>query len=332
MPDDSTPVCHGRDLTGMIKFNAMALRQNVYQVWIVHVFSQHVTYHITLHNVYNITQCLYIIGLLNTEDSVTRSFSLQQKILLQINSLSDGYYRHLAEYVSSLTWYHNGTKILSNERINFFNNGTSLTISDMRDSDAGKYEVKISSIDYYGYSSFAACDTTVLRMLEPTALHAPVTFYLQQYHIPQYKPEKIIELYFLPMNSLHNSNHTITINYTTDINVNFLFRSNLGFNKRFFRNGVQQYSNTDNVITERSFESEINLSYKLRYSNINEIVGHYAYMETAYYYYYSNTLTYICRGYYYYLRRYFTSTSVLVHYWSLKISKKKHDFISVPKY
>ena len=125
---------------------------------------------------------------MNTNDPVTRSFSLHQKILLQINKLSDSYYGNLAEYISSLTWYHNGTEILNNERMNISSNGTLLTMSDMVDSDAGTYEVKISSINYHNSTSSATCDRNILRMLEQTALHAPVTFYLQQYHIPQYKP------------------------------------------------------------------------------------------------------------------------------------------------
>ena len=255
---------------------------------------------------------------MNTDDPVTRSFSLHQKILLQINRLSYSYYGSLARYISSLTWYHNGTEILSNERMNVSSTGTSLTISDMIDSDVGKYEVKISSIEYYGYSSSATCDRNILRMLEQTALHAPVTFYLQQYHIPQYKPEDIIELYFLPMNSLANSNNTITINYTTDINATFLFGGYpRHLNQRFFRNGKSQSTNTDNVITEQSYGNEINIFHQLRYIDTNEIVGHYVYIETIYYYYVRSN----CHGYYNYLGGYFWRFIVQIHYWSLKIGK-----------
>ena len=259
------------------------------------------------------------IGLLNTDDPVTRSFSLHQKILLQINRLSDSYYGSLARYIRSLTWYHNGTKILINERMNVSNRGTLLTISGMIDSDAGKYEVKISSIDYF-YSSSATCDRNVLRMLEQTALHAPVTFYLQQYHIPQYKPEEIIELYFLPMNSLANSNNTITIQYTTDVNATLLFGGNSGnFDHRFFRNGVSQPPNTNNVTTEQSYGNEIIVSHQLRYSDTGEIAGHYVYMETTRNYYFTSN----CHAYQYYFGDRFWQPSVLVYYWSLKISKTK---------
>ena len=267
---------------------------------------------------------MFVIGLLNTDDPVTRSFYLHEKILLQINRLSDSYYGSLAHYLGSVTWYHNGTEILSNERMNVSNNGTLLTISDMIDSDAGKYEVKISSINYYGYaSSSATCDRNVLRMLEQIALYAPVTIYLQQNHIPQYKPEDIIELYFLPMNYLANSNNTNTIHYTTDINATFLFGWYSGiFNQWFFGNGVSQSPNTDNVTTERSYANEIYISHQLRYSDTDDIAGNYVYMETAYYY----SLRSTCCGYFYYLNHYLGDTSFVVHYWSLKISKAKQYF------
>ena len=257
---------------------------------------------------------------MNTNDPVTRSFSLHQKILLQINPLSDSY-GNISRYINSITWYHNGTKILSNERMNVSSYGTSLRISDMIDSDTGKYEVKISSISYRSYASSTTCDRNVLRMLEQTALHAPVTFYLQQYHIPQYKPEDIIELYFLPMNSLANSSHTITINTTIAVNGNFLFGVySRHFTQRLFRNGVSRSPNTDNVITERSYSNEINISHQLKYRDTDEIAGHYNYVETTFYYYYY-LLRYTCRGYYYYLEHNFFYIGILVQYWSLKISK-----------
>ena len=263
---------------------------------------------------------LYILGLLNTDDPVTRSFSLHQKMLMQINRLSNSYYGYLASYIRSLTWYHNGTEILSNERMNISNDGTLLTITDMIGCDVGKYEVKISSIEYYGFSSSATCNRNVIRMLEQTALHAPVTFYLQQYHISQYKPEDIIEPYFLPMNPLADSNNTVTIHYTTDVNATFLFGGYSGnFYQRFFRNGVSQSPNTANVTTEQSYGNEINISHQLRYSDTDEIVGHYVYMESADYYYFTSN----CLDYYYYFDYWFWQPSVLVYYWSLKISKTK---------
>ena len=261
------------------------------------------------------------VGLLNSYDSATRSFPLHHKIL-QFNTLSDSYYGLLAHFITSLTWYHNGTEILSNERMNVFNNGTSLRISDMIESDAGKYEVKISSIIYHSYASSTTCDKNVLRMLDPTALHAPVTFYLQKYHIPQYKTEDIIELYFLPLNSLANSSHAITINYPIDLDTRVL----LGVHPRywdqwFFRNGVSQSPNTDNVITEQTYGNKIYVSHHLRNSDTDERVGCYVYIETAVTFF-NSMFQHSCRGYHDYIEDNFSFIiSVLVHYWSLNISK-----------
>ena len=242
---------------------------------------------------------------------------------LQMDKLSDNFHSYLAHYINSLTWYHNGTEVMSNERMNASNGGILLTISDMVECDAGKYEVKISSINYYGSVSSATCDRNILRMLEQTALHAPVNFYLQQYHIPQYKPEDIIELYFLPINPLANSNHTITIDYTTDVNGTFLFGGYSRYlSQSFFRNGVSQSPNTDNIVTERSYNNEINISHNLRYSDPDEIVGHYVYMETT-----TprniNSIGHTCQVYYYYLISVSSHISNLLHYWSFKISKTK---------
>ena len=259
---------------------------------------------------------------MNTNDPVTRSFSLHQKILLQINRLSDSYYGHLAEYISSLTWYHNGTEILNNERMNISHHGTSLTISDMVDSDAGTYEVKISSINYNNSTSSATCDRNVLRLLEQTALHAPVTFYLQQYHIPQYKPEDIIEQYFLPMNSLANSNNNITIHYTTDINATFIFGGHPGPTGNLFRrNGVLP------LYTVRiSYGNEINISYFLRYKSADEIVGNYVFFQLSHtlshYYVLEN-----CHDYDDYVEYSLNYFAVVVHYWSLNISKIKNALV-----
>ena len=56
-------------------------------------------------------------------------------------------------YINSLAWYHNGTQVTADDRVHIINNGTELTISNVVQSDAGKYEVKIDSIEYARGSS-----------------------------------------------------------------------------------------------------------------------------------------------------------------------------------
>ena len=48
-------------------------------------------------------------------------------------------------YIHSLVWSHNGTVLTFDGRVIVGNNGKSLTISNMVQSDAGIYEVKINS-------------------------------------------------------------------------------------------------------------------------------------------------------------------------------------------
>ena len=103
-------------------------------------------------------------------------------------------YNSLAQYISSLAWYHNGTELTSDDRVIISNNGTSLTISNMAESDAGKYEVRINSIGTN--SSFS--DRNMLPMLENLAIYAPVTFLLQESNLPKYNPEDVILDYALP--------------------------------------------------------------------------------------------------------------------------------------
>ena len=130
--------------------------------------------------------------------------------------------------------------------------------------------------------------------------------------ITQYKPEYIIEPYFLPVNFQANSNHTITISYTTNVNAIILFgRYHRRLRRWFFRHGVSQSPNADSVITEQSYGNEIYISHQLRYSDTDEIAGHYVYMETIAPHF-NYMLGDTCHGYYNHDHN-FKHISVLVH-------------------
>ena len=216
----------------------------------------------------------------------------------------------------SLSWYHNGTRIVSNETMTISSIGTSLMISDMVESDAGKYEVKISSIIYHGYSSSPTCDINILRMFENLALYSPVTFYLQQYQIPQYKPEDIIKVYFLPVKS-PTSSYSINVNYTHVINISYIFGRH-SLNQYTSRNGESQSLSRGNVKTERSVDNEIFLSHQIRSNNTMDIGGHYIYAEFTDSF---NIDRHNCPGYYYYYS-YNRLTVALLNYWTIKFGKK----------
>ena len=139
-------------------------------------------------------------------------------IVLHINNLTLNTYGYLSRHISHMKWYHNGTEITSSTRVSVANNGTSLTISNMIDSDAGKYEVKIGSI---GRGSSTACDRNFLPILEVAALTALFTFIVQQFHIPKYNPEDIIKI--IPLN-IRDDN--LVINISIKINSSHIIHRN----------------------------------------------------------------------------------------------------------
>ncbi len=177
----------------------------------------------------------------------------------------------------------------------------------MIDSDAGKYEAKIGSIDYNGYGSSSECDQNWLPSLEILALQAPVTFIVQQHHIPEYNPEDTIEVFVL--DPTHN---ILTINNSFVINTSrFLYDTPYRY---FYQNGIRQSFNTEQFSFTRSYGSEILLSHEIRYNNTEDVAGHYVYSETSYGYYY---LLYSCRSYYYYISGYFFEFPLFILFWTL---------------
>ena len=70
-----------------------------------------------------------------------------------------------------------------------------------------------------------------------------------------------------------------------------------------------------------SYGNEINISYTLRYKSADEIVGHHVYLKFKNPYYYYGLKN--CRDYYDYLEYSLYYVTILVHYWSLNISKIK---------
>ncbi len=209
-----------------------------------------------------------------------------------------------------MKWYHNGTEITSSTRVSIANNGTSLTISNMIDSDAGKYEVKIGSI---GRGSSTACDRNFLPILEVVAMTAPVTFIVQQYHIPKYNPEDIIKTITLDIRD-----DNLVINNSIKINSSHIYRGNA--NSELLKNGVRQSLNNGQYSVIQSYGSETLLSHQIRYNNTEEVAGHYVYYETAWYFYFGNS---DCTDYSNFIFDYFHfpgRVAIFALYWTLKES------------
>ena len=129
-----------------------------------------------------------------TNEEVVRSFIPGGELVLNVNILNS--YR--GQHISSIAWYHNGTQITAGNRYSITYNprtNTSLSIRNMVGSDAGIYEAKIESIEN---SSSPHCDSILLPLLETYAIHAPVTFTVQEHYIPTYDPQPIFSSYSIP--------------------------------------------------------------------------------------------------------------------------------------
>ena len=249
-----------------------------------------------------------IIGLLQTDEQVTRAFTPNEMMAMRINILD---YYNLKHHIGSLAWYHNGTRLTSDDRFKITNNGTSLTIRNMIESDAGKYEVKINSDPDELNSAF--CDANILPQLENGAIHAPVMFLLQKMYQPTYSPEDIIMNYVLPAYQC-TPHRTFTIDNTFNINAAAVLINLSRIKNILYKDGVS-ISDRNMYNSNVLYDSIIRQSLKITYNNTDDIVG--LYVHQAYGYYFDiNSVS--CPGYFYYL----SSFPIFTLYWNIRSSSK----------
>ena len=199
---------------------------------------------------------------------------------------------YLARYITSIAWYHNGTKIVSGNK--YIIENTTLRINNMAENDTGKYEVKINSISYY-YGIDTDCDSLVLPLLEALAAHAPVTFMVQE----QYDPASSI--FFTHYVSNDIDDHSIELR-SAPLNSSLLDSASSNIN--WYKNGTH--------ISVGGNEEELSLIYNSTATDIGDYVR---ILQWSRYY----QLRSLCRGYYYYLGDNFgNSISVQVSFWSIK--------------
>ena len=168
-------------------------------------------------------------------------------------------------------------------------------------SDAGKYEVKIASIEYYGYDSSRHCNILILPLLETYyAIHTPVTFTVQEHYIPTYDPQPIVSSYSIP-ECLDRGGCNIDLR-SSGFNISRHDISDMldRYRSVWYINGVRigdgnMYNSS--VIHKQGLV--IN-SLQITYNNTEDITGNYvgfAQTDTLY-----RSLRRECRDYYYYLR------------------------------
>ena len=233
---------------------------------------------------------------------------------MSINPISNSYY---AQYINSLAWYHNGTRVTSDDRVHIINNGTELTISNMVQSDAGKYEVKINSIETARGSS-ETCDMNILPMLEHLALHAPVMFILHESSILSYNPEDdVITDYYIPAYQ-GTSLQSITIDNVIKINTSSVLRNDFDGYHELYKDGIRVYDvNTFNSTV--SYGNEIMQSLRISYNNTDDITGHYVYLAYGYYW---DIDSRTCPQYHSYIGNFIWEFPIFVLYWHIKVYGK----------
>ena len=228
-----------------------------------------------------------------------RSFIPGEELVLNVNISNDSY----AQHISSIAWYHNGTQITAGNKysMTYSNSSTSLTnttlsIQNMVGSDAGKYEVKIESIEYRDSSS-PHCDSILLPLLETYAILTPVTFTVREQYHPIYDPQPIVSSYSIPECldrgscniDLRSSGHNISRHNISDI----LDR----YRSTWLKNGAgiedgNMYNSS--VIHEQGLV--IN-SLQITYDNTDDITGNYVGLTWANLFEWDE-----CQVYYNYLR------------------------------
>jgi len=256
---------------------------------------------------------IFASGWLQYSSPQSQAYVTTQTIAMNI-SVSANYYEQFSVASLGLAWYHNGSRIAANDRVNIADNGTTLIIASTKNSDAGTYEVKIDSVNTSNGGS-PECDQFLLPLLENFALHAPATFLLQQNVPPSYSLEDLINNYFIPP-YMGDDQRTFTIHYTGSLINSTLHQIQYGHDVHTYKN-VQYNSNSWSW--SRYYTAENNsFTYNINYLNSQDVVGHYIQIHFLHYSY--GELH--CFSHYMNLMYYFRYMPFLIYYWTITFERK----------
>ena len=213
---------------------------------------------------------VYLTGFLYTEEPVRQAFTLNERIEMRINVSS--VLNIAPTIIRSLVWSHNGTELASDGRHSIGHNGTSLTISNMVQSDAGKYEVKINST--YLDDEGGICDKNFLPMLANLAFFAPVTFVLQEFSVSTFYPEDVISDYAVPAYQ-GSTDKTLDFENVFMINLPAVFDYSILY-EFLYKDGVS-ITNMPSFHRTISYGNVTTQSLRITYNNTEDITGHYYY-------------------------------------------------------
>ena len=196
---------------------------------------------------------------------------------------------------------------MSGNRHTITSNATTLIIGNMEASDAGTYQVKINATQFNYDRNAPFCDSLFLPVLEPNAGFAPVTFTVQENHVPEYNPSPVISTHYV------NEGSAGSLELGSDIQINSsLLRRDL--RHYWFRNGTSLANDGTYDLTGNSQDR---LSLRIMYNDSADITGDYVGTSWFYYFDLNRDLRVECRGYYFYLEDYLYRATVKVSYWRL---------------
>ena len=216
--------------------------------------------------------CTLLIGLIYTDEPVTRVFTLDNRIEMGISIFDTAI--PLPEIIVSLAWYHNGTEVTSDGRISINNNGTSLIISNTVEFDAGMYEVKINSTNLNGGEN---CDKNIIPMLANLAIFAPVKFTLQESNLSTQNSEDFLLDYHLPAYQ-DASLKDFYIENILMLNVLAVFGDEIEIFNYLYKDGVY-ISDIMAFHSNISYGNDVTMqSLRITYNNTDDITGHYSHL------------------------------------------------------
>ena len=93
-----------------------------------------------------------------------------ESVKLAVESLSID----VVEYLLGLTWYHNGSVVVPDDRITLINDNTSLTITDFSTDDTGIYEVQFNQLFVHSYDP--DCNDELISLLRSYPVLKPAVF------------------------------------------------------------------------------------------------------------------------------------------------------------
>ena len=122
-------------------------------------------------NIYNYYSCTGLLQAdVNNSSSAMIQVHQEENFSLQVKTTNAAVVKYLLE----LTWYHNGSVIVPDERTTLSNKNKTLSITNFTTFDAGVYVVQFNKLFSYPYND--DCNKEVISLLRNSPMMKPVVF------------------------------------------------------------------------------------------------------------------------------------------------------------